>query len=126
MSSKRKSPPTKLEGGCQPTTTTTTTTNAHTNSATLNQKNSNLHDKDTTLIKSHTDIEHFTKQDKDCDIDEEITADIDNNDHNNNDDDANDNCDTVTANTLTSDGFDGEWFASIYYWIMSVFHNFFI
>ncbi|XP_055317303.1 transcription factor SOX-6 isoform X2 [Sitodiplosis mosellana] len=109
MSSKRKSPPTKLEGGCQPTTTTTTNTQ-YTNLATLNQKNSNLIDKDTTtLIKSHTDItEHFTKQDTDCDIDEDITADIDNNDHNNNDDDANDNCDTVTANTLASDGFDAK------------------
>lgn len=104
MSSKRKSPPTKLEGGCQPTTTTTTT--AHINLATFNQKSSNL-DKDTTLIR-HSDSEHFTKQDTDCDIGDELTSDIDNNDHNNNDDDANDHCDSVNANTLSTDGFDGK------------------
>lgn len=105
MSSKRKSPPTKLEGGCQPTTTTTTI--AHTNLATLNQKSSNL-DKDTTAHIKHSDSEHFTEQDTDCDIGEDLGADIDNNDHNNNDDDANDHCDSVNVNTLSTDGFDGK------------------
>lgn len=120
MSSKRKSPPTKLEGGCQPTTTTTTNAQYTNLANTLTQKNSNRRDNETvTHIKSHTDqiIEHFTKQDTtDCDIDDDITPDIDNNDHNNNDDDANDNCDTVTANTRATDGFDGEsiFFISVY------------
>lgn len=104
MSSKRKSPPTKLEGGCQPTTTTTNT--AHINLANFNQKSSNL-DKDGTHLK-HSDSEHFDVQDIDCDIGDELTPDIDNNDHNNNDDDANDHCDGVNANTLSSDGFDGK------------------
>ena len=69
------------------------------------KKNSHLDKDNSTLIK-HTDSEHFTKQDKDCDIDDDdLTID---NDHNNNDDDANDNCDGVNPNTLSSDGFNGK------------------
>lgn len=123
MSSKRKSPPTKLEGGCQPTTTTTTATNnnnnittttattdiLHTNLANFNQKSSNLIGKDHTIAHiKRSDNEHFTKPLSTLDCDDELTADIENNDHNNNDDDASDNCDGVTANTLTSDSFDGK------------------
>lgn len=127
MSSKRKSPPTKLEGGCQPTTTTTatatnnnnnitttttTTDISHTNLANFNQKSSNLIDKDHTIahIKHSGDNELFTKplNTSDCD-DDELNADSENNDHNNNDDDASDNCDSATANTLTAESFDGKW-----------------
>lgn len=110
MSSKRKSPPTKLEGGCQPTTTTTTI--AHTHLANSNKKNSHL-DKDNSTLFKHTESEHFTKQDKDCDIDDDdLTID---NDHNNNDDDANDNCDGVNANTISSDGFNGKSLSAYFY-----------
>lgn len=141
MSSKRKSPPTKLEGGCQPTTTTatnnnnnittTTTTISHTNLANLNQKSSNLIDKDHTIVAhiKHSDNEHFTKPLNALDCDDELSADIENNDHNNNDDDASDNCDSVTANTLTSESFDGKCKTMLISKIMQinlVFHSFFL
>lgn len=103
MSSKRKSPPTKLEGGCQPTTTANI---AH-DLATFNQK---IHDKDQHTLIKHTENELFTKQNNDCDIDEDIHSDIDNNDHNNNDDDANDNCDTTNVNLIPSEDFDRKLF----------------
>lgn len=73
MSSKRKSPPTKLEGGCQPTTVSNT-----------NEVKTTC--RDDTLNK-YSDNEDLAIKDDNSDIGNESAHEIDNNDHNNNDDD---------------------------------------
>lgn len=94
MSSKRKSPPTKLEGGCQPTT-----------ASNINEVNTTF--SDTTFNKYSVNEELAIKEDN-SDICNESAHEIDNNDHNNNDDDnydtANDCNSFVNINEISNNG----------------------
>lgn len=116
MSSKRKSPPTKLEGGCQPTTTTTNIAQT-TLIATLSNSNQIISTKlspnhNDLLAKQHSEKLDFLANDNNIDAGTDNTDTttttkstivhsnstiIDSNDHNNNDDDGNDNYDSIDA-----------------------------
>lgn len=94
MSSKRKSPPTKLEGGCQPTTASNT-----------NEVNTICSDE---TLNKYSDNEDLAIRDDYSDTGNESAHEIDYNDHNNNDDDnydAADDCNSfVNINEITDNG----------------------